>query len=767
MLYAVAMVLTGTCLLLTGIRCVGPGVVAINLSHRGRAGHYVDSSQYDRTGALAAELASGARSGGDGDEEDLGGVEDGGRASSSRGKGGTGKKDTDRSKTNTGASSTWLWTSSEETQGRDEGISQDSKQDTKTTSRKQIASYPTLLGDLAQETKLIFAAENSDGNIASSSSEEGEGDEEAVSVDDSVSLDEHESCQCPETSILAAIGYFMIQQGGCAIYQSGLFYLLGRASPSRAAILSGLITSGNGLSAFVWSLYFNIVCARGAIIFFTSSGVLWTVTALLGAFCVLSGDVEPGRHSNQQLEDADDSIRLDDEDARIEIIDRSELTTGGSEAEDEDTLGQINTDGERKAFSIAEDNIEGTHLPTINGKDGSRSSFPLRDDRTELLLPPSELSPGKTQRSRPDTTDQEGSSPEMLELPRTTGSKMLPMLPRSTNWRNRQRTAPPAYLRSYYFFMQPKGGNDRTTPLLITPVPPLPESLPRSLSDPSSRHEHRNHVRRRAASMDSYNPNASAWAPSWRTSMELVVELSLEPNLLVRKREVVPNFECSTKQMLSSVCFWLVAAQFALLQGVGSGFYLANADTLYAAYSWGGKGGTLASLLQVQSLVNAGARIGFGFLMDSLRRVSFLQVEFARHLLFTALCTLLSLIFVPHTPLAAFVFLGIGFGGDWAIMPAILSSWYGRGNVAVGFNVACLVFVVLGNGLAFLFVAVEKPAEESEDPNALRFRLTAAAEWMRKGSVLLCVLSLFFGAWLTYLRPCRTGADGRLSVVDR
>lgn len=201
---------------------------------------------------------------------------------------------------------------------------------------------------------------------------------------------------------------------------------------------------------------------------------------------------------------------------------------------------------------------------------------------------------------------------------------------------------------------------------------------------------------------------------------------------------------------------------------------LENSTILASVYGW--DQATLSTLVEIQSLVNASARVLFGFLMDAGWRGPY-RVERARSLLLTSVCMTASLalllrgsipdgensapLFFANEEMLAvmeknkltpwwhkyvcFALLGLGFGGNWAILPAVISSWYGKENVAIGFNVACVFFVVFANLFGNLLVAV---SDSTSDENAVNL--------VGHIAVGCCLLSFTSGCLLVFVRPCRT-----------
>ncbi|CAD7945918.1 unnamed protein product [Amoebophrya sp. A120] len=629
-----------------------------------------------------------------------------------------------------------------------------------------------------------------------------------------------QQCTCAENSWVAAVGYFLIQQGGCAIYQCGLFYQLGQAKPERAAMLSGLITSGNGLSAFIWSLYFNFVCFQSTFAFFVSTAALWIGTALLGLVRVFQSAEErrnngsSGGSPSPAFQEPESNTRISVPATTFSITPTGRTSLSSSSASVHNR--QLGTAAaEHHAADGSEDSTtrpEKNHV--VHDRNGSSNVFNQRNSTNEERLyadvrnfdgaPPPEEDVQNTRSSSSsavttgsgvplDAADVENYNynPATLQFRSTSGTLSAvppPPVPLYTSSSDEQRlttgNSSPKSIAA--FSSEDMGGGSGNTaytvPLLQKEhqplprhhsdsfyaqhllkqstsahlLPPVPEDFCRQTSDPTEVFSSypQQVVRRRAISMELPRQQSEGlFKAIARESLARLVEVSpLEDALVVRRRGSAPSrpLEVSTTEMLSSVCYWCVAGQFALLQGVCSGFFLANGDNLALVYHYDED---VAQLLQAQSLVNSAARIFFGFLMQAGMRSEW-RVEFARHLLLTMLACYLSLLFVETRPLLSFSFLGIGFGGNWAILPAILTSWYGRGNVAVGFNVACLVFVLLGNLLAALFVYVDRVKS-----------IEAGVGLMHKGSLALVGCSAALGAVLVRLRPCRTQDGQTLTTV--
>lgn len=181
------------------------------------------------------------------------------------------------------------------------------------------------------------------------------------------------------------------------------------------------------------------------------------------------------------------------------------------------------------------------------------------------------------------------------------------------------------------------------------------------------------------------------------------------PRLVLVIPPVTHQPTCSTRTMLSKTCYWLAALQFILIQTVAATI-LGNLAVFQKPLGWSEEVKT--DLISLQSVVNACARILFGLAMDLGWRSRW-RIERARCLLWTA-ALMLGCLGVLWTVWVwrgsnsktltfswiGFLLLGLGFGGNWAVLPAVLSSWYGNNNVAIGFNVCCLVFVCCSNALS-------------------------------------------------------------------
>eukprot|EP00392_Amoebophrya_sp_AT5.2_P003710 g3715.t1 len=666
------------------------------------------------------------------------------------------------------------------------------------------------------------------------------------------------TCRCSSTAWLAGVGYFLIQQGGCAIYQCGLFYQLGRANAVKAAMLSGLITSGNGLSAFIWSLYFDLFCAESIAVFFLSTAVLWLLTAWTGIGLVFEAGGSPADASGGSppaAEDVEDGImgnnavRASEErtssrsrriGAGVVPGGASSSSSSGASADGSGRLGpaanvRLPSDEEQRAIRGSgggsgavlreEYGVEyvggvNTYVGYNQTADSGYFNLPPGDHAADAVVPRmlSHTDTGRTETTSGRVTSDEyaygkipnGANPNPNAIPNGDGSNWAHTDDKGGPARLQfwaQENGPPqsnggAFARSGDYSLAPDASSQPTgakagltqnpnpnpfrsgmnVPLLraVTPprfisenvnalggaanslrtkphnysqqhlLPPVPEDIGgRAQSDPLRYGiDPGRAVRRRAQSLELPRP---ALRPTFRmmarVSLARLVEVNpLESSIIVPQGAAVPTLDVTpptnprqvgTRDMLASVCFWFVAAQFALLQGVASGFFLANGDRLGEVYEWRED---IGHLLQAQSLVNSAARIFFGFAMDLGMRSSY-HIEFARHLLLTMGACFLSLQCCEGHPLLAFALLGIGFGGNWAILPAVITSWYGRANVAVGFNVACLFFVLGSNLFAAGFVKLDTGA--------------AGVEWMRQLSVFLVAVSGLLGVVLTRLKPCR------------
>ncbi len=77
---------------------------------------------------------------------------------------------------------------------------------------------------------------------------------------------------------------------------------------------------------------------------------------------------------------------------------------------------------------------------------------------------------------------------------------------------------------------------------------------------------------------------------------------------------------------------------------------------------------------------------------------------------------LLCLLYLPAPPLWIFVFVGLSFGGNYAVLTATLAGWYGRSNVALSYAIASCLYVF---GVKVMSYAVsseyDRKTEEGED----------------------------------------------------
>lgn len=82
---------------------------------------------------------------------------------------------------------------------------------------------------------------------------------------------------------LAGMGYLLIQAGCGVLLQGGLFYQLAICAPDKVGLVTGILTTGSGLSAFVWSVVYKL-CFRSSLVpFFLICGLLWTGSAFVFA----------------------------------------------------------------------------------------------------------------------------------------------------------------------------------------------------------------------------------------------------------------------------------------------------------------------------------------------------------------------------------------------------------------------------------------------------------------------------------------------------
>lgn len=85
---------------------------------------------------------------------------------------------------------------------------------------------------------------------------------------------------CGDNASLSAIWYFMIQHGGVTMYQNGLFTAL--SLTSKVGLTAGVISAGYGISAAIFNLVYVYMVQKALIPYFIATGILWTITALLG-----------------------------------------------------------------------------------------------------------------------------------------------------------------------------------------------------------------------------------------------------------------------------------------------------------------------------------------------------------------------------------------------------------------------------------------------------------------------------------------------------
>ncbi|CAE8610579.1 unnamed protein product, partial [Polarella glacialis] len=150
-----------------------------------------------------------------------------------------------------------------------------------------------------------------------------------------------------------------------------------------------------------------------------------------------------------------------------------------------------------------------------------------------------------------------------------------------------------------------------------------------------------------------------------------------------------PASSPSLRQILCNLDLWLFLAVFCLLQGVGSGLFIANLSLI--ATSLEIPASSRLRYVRLVSYCNFGGRLVTGFLMDFWEPRG---VQRSDHLLWTSsgLILISGGLFLapeaalPHVLLPALLVIAFCYGSNWAIMPSFLESRFHGAHVGVTFN---------------------------------------------------------------------------------
>ncbi|GAX72887.1 hypothetical protein CEUSTIGMA_g342.t1 [Chlamydomonas eustigma] len=154
-----------------------------------------------------------------------------------------------------------------------------------------------------------------------------------------------------------------------------------------------------------------------------------------------------------------------------------------------------------------------------------------------------------------------------------------------------------------------------------------------------------------------------------------------EPDTEGDGRETAPVREMSTSDALRTSHFWII--MFQALMGIGSGLGFVNNLSGQVIAMGGAPGGQLV-FVSLFSVANASGRMALGYMSETYLhnhgtpRTLFLVIVS----LLTTVCTA-CLSFAKLPDLYAMALLsGFAFGGNWAVIPAILSDLFGLKHYA-------------------------------------------------------------------------------------
>lgn len=153
---------------------------------------------------------------------------------------------------------------------------------------------------------------------------------------------------------------------------------------------------------------------------------------------------------------------------------------------------------------------------------------------------------------------------------------------------------------------------------------------------------------------------------------------------------VTPEFRGNWRAVVRTRAYWATFIQFSLTQCVGSGLFLANLKLLTG--SVGFSAAARDSVVTYVSLANCAGRLSVGYLMDLMSP----RVGKARWMLLTAVLMISALgsVLVGYGSIFLFLLAGFAYGGNWAAMPAYMTSKFGKRNMVFGFVTPVVVMSI-------------------------------------------------------------------------
>jgi len=103
----------------------------------------------------------------------------------------------------------------------------------------------------------------------------------------------------------------------------------------------------------------------------------------------------------------------------------------------------------------------------------------------------------------------------------------------------------------------------------------------------------------------------------------------------------------------------------------------------------------------------------------------------------------------------SFILLGFSFGSNWTILPATISHWYGKKAVPIGFNVICVMFVIVSAIWDGVGIGTGSSVDKEKKKSNSNFDSDNIGLYILYGSGVMSGISLICGLTLTRIRPCR------------